>query len=83
MLSYAGYLQGLDAEQLESQILAGQMAPGSSVLAAAQAGDQQHGIDPEAFRDGLARSLAEGGFRLVIVLASAPDELVQVVGRRM
>ena len=79
MLSYAGYLQGLDAEQLESQILAGQMAPGSSVLAAAQAGDQQHGIDPEAFRDGLA----EGGFRLVIVLASASDELVQVVGRCM
>lgn len=80
VLSCAGCLQGLDADQLESQILAGHMAPGSSVLAAAQAGDQQHGIDPEAFRGGLARSLAEGGFRLVIVLDSAPDELVQVVG---
>jgi hypothetical protein len=80
VLSYAGYLQGLDAEQLESQILAGHLAAGESVLAAAQASDQQHGVDPDAFRDGLARSLAEGGFRLVIVLDSAPDELVQVVG---
>jgi hypothetical protein len=74
VLSYAGYLQGLDPEQLESQIL------GSSVLAAVQAGDQQHAVDAEEFRDGLARSLAEGSFRLVIVLDSAPDELVQVVG---
>ncbi|HEY2307042.1 MAG TPA: hypothetical protein VGI05_14280 [Streptosporangiaceae bacterium] len=74
VLSYAGYLQGLDPEQLESQIL------GASVLAAVQAGDQQHAVDPEDFRDGLARSLADGSFRLVIVLDSAPDELVQVVG---
>jgi hypothetical protein len=80
VLSYAGYLQGLDAEQLESQILAGHLASGGSVLAAAQASDQRHGIDPEAFRAGLATSLAEGGFRLVIVLDSVPDELVQVVG---
>ena len=74
VLSYAGYLQGLDPEQLESQIL------GKSVLAAVQASDQQHVVDAEDFRDGLARSLAEGSFRLVIVLDSAPDELVQVVG---
>jgi hypothetical protein len=50
------------------------------VLAAAEADDQQHALDPEAFKQGLARSLAEGNFRLVIVLDSAPDELVQVVG---
>jgi hypothetical protein len=74
VLSYAGYLQGLDPDQLESQVL------GKSVLAAVQAGDQQHVVDAEDFRDGLARSLAEGSFRLVIVLDSAPDELVQVVG---
>ena len=80
VLSYAGYLQGLDAGQLESQILSGHLAAGGSVLAAAQANDQQHGIDPDAFRDGLAASLAEGGFRLVIVLDSASDELIQVVG---
>ncbi len=74
VLSYAGYLQGLDPDQLESQIL------GRSVLGAVQAADQQHVVDAEDFRDGLARSLAEGRFRLVIVLDSAPDELVQVVG---
>jgi hypothetical protein len=80
VLSYAGYLQGLDAGQLESQILGGHLGSGGSVLAAVQADDQQHAVDPDDFKDGLARSLAEGGFRLVIVLDAAPDELVQVVG---
>ena len=74
VLSYAGYLQGLDPEQLESQVL------GTSVLAAVNAGDQQHAVDAEDFRHGLAVSLAEGSFRLVIVLDSAPDELIQVIG---
>jgi hypothetical protein len=45
-----------------------------------EADDQQHAVDPQSFRDGLATSLAEGSFRLVIVLDSAPDELLQVVG---
>ncbi len=74
VLSYAGYLQGLDVDQLESQIL------GASVLAAVQGDDQQHAVDAEDFRSGLTHSLAEGSFRLVIVLDSAPDELIQVVG---
>jgi len=80
VLSYAGYLQGLDPDQLESEILARQPGGPTSVLAAVEAADQQHAVDPAAFREGLARSLAEGSFRLVIVLDSAPDELVQVVG---
>jgi hypothetical protein len=79
VLSYAGYLQGLDSGQLESQVLAPHLK-GGSVLAAVQADDQEHSLDPAAFKDGLAASLAEGSFRLVIVLDSAPDELVQVVG---
>ena len=37
-------------------------------------------VDPAAFHDGISRSLADGSFRLVIVLDSAPDELIQVVG---
>jgi hypothetical protein len=80
VLSYAGYLQGLDPEQLESQILGRHLEAGGSVLAAVQAAGHQDAVDPEDFRDGLARSLADGSFRLVIVLDSAPDELVQVVG---
>jgi hypothetical protein len=80
VLSYAGYLQGLDPEQLESQILDRHLEAGGSVLAALQAAGHQDAVDPEDFRKGLARSLADGSFRLVIVLDSAPDELVQVVG---
>jgi hypothetical protein len=80
VLSYAGYLQGLDPRQLESQVLAAKLGPAGSVLAAVEADDQQHGIDPTAFQDGLARTLADGSFRLVIVLDSAPDELLQVIG---
>src|SRR6266571_178986 len=75
-----GYLQGLDRDQLESQILGAHLARGGTVLAAAQADDQQQALDPDAFQEGLSRSLAEGSFRLVIVLDTAPDELVQVVG---
>ena len=43
-------------------------------------GSSGSAVDPEEFREELARSLADGSFRLVIVLDSAPDELVQVVG---
>ncbi len=50
------------------------------MLAAVQAAGHEDAVDPEEFREGLARSLADGSFRLVIVLDSAPDELVQVVG---
>lgn len=80
VLSYAGYLQGLSPDQLESQVLARHLPPGGSVLAAVEADDQQQVLDPAAFKDRLARTLAEGSFRLVIVLDSAPDELVQLVG---
>lgn len=80
VLSYAGYLQGLSPDQLESQVLARHLPPGGSVLAAVEADDQQQVLDPAAFKDRLARALAEGSFRLVIVLDSAPDELVQLVG---
>jgi len=80
VLSYAGYLQGLDLAQLESQILREHLGAAGSVLGAVQADERQDVVDPEAFHDGISRSLADGGFRLVIVLDSAPDELIQVVG---
>ena len=80
MLSYAGYLQGLDLAQLESQILREHLGAAGSVLGAVLDDERQDVVDPEAFHDGISRSLADGGFRLVIVLDSAPDELIQVVG---
>ena len=72
VLSYAGYLQGLDPEQLESRILGRHLEAGGSVLAAVQAAGHEDAVDPEEFREGLVRSLADGSFRLVIVLDSAP-----------
>jgi hypothetical protein len=80
VLSYAGYLQGLDLGQLESQILREHLGAAGSVLGAVQEDERQEVVDPEAFHDGISRSLADGGFRLVIVLDSAPDGLIQVVG---
>lgn len=63
VFSYAGYLQRLDTVQLETQVLAAHLPPGGSVLAEVQSGDQQQLIDPVAFREELARSLAEGSVR--------------------
>jgi hypothetical protein len=80
VLTYAGYLQGLDLAQLESQILREKLGAAGSVLGAVQADERQDVVDPAAFHDGISRSLADGSFRLVIVLDSAPDELIQVVG---
>jgi hypothetical protein len=42
--------------------------------------ESQDAVHPEAFHDRISRSLADGSFRLVIALDSAPDELIQVVG---
>lgn len=80
VLSYAGYLQGLDLAQLESQILRSHLGAAGSVLGAVQADERQDIVDPATFHDGISRSLADGGFRLVIVLDSTPDELIQVIG---
>ncbi len=82
VLSYAAYLQGLQLRQLENDILAGHLSArgADTVLAAVQADDQQHSIDPAAFINALTDCLRHGGFRLVFVLDDAPDELAQLVG---
>ncbi len=82
VLAYAAYLQGLTPARLESMLLGSHLCPRGvdTILAAVEAGDQQQALDAQAFNDGLARGLSEGDFRLVLVLDSAPDELVQIVG---
>lgn len=82
VLSYAAYLQGLDLEYLESTVLRTRLhALGvDSVVDAVRQEDQEHAVDAGTFVEGLAGSLANGAFRLVVVLDSAPDELVQIVG---
>ena len=81
VLYYAAYLQGLDPGQLESQVLASHLRSRGTetVQQAVEADDQEHALDAQAFADGLARGLADGGFRLVIVLDSAPEELIHIV----
>jgi hypothetical protein len=51
-----------------------------SLAHAAEVNDQEGAYDPDAFAEGLATSLAEGRFRLVIVLDEAPEELSRLVG---
>lgn len=82
VMSYAAYLQGITVGQLESAVLASHLRErgGDTVLSVVQAADQQHAVEPQSFAEGLARSLATGDFRPVIVLDAAPDELVQIVG---
>lgn len=82
ILSYAAYLQGLDAAYLQSVILGTHLRRRgvTSILDAVRHDDQEQAVDDDAFEASLAASLAAGSFRIVIVLDSVPDELVQLVG---
>jgi hypothetical protein len=81
VLAYASYLHGLSSEAFEELLMQHLRRRGASSLAALlQATDQEGSFDPEVFQAGLAASLAEGRFRLVFVLDSAPDELVRLSG---
>jgi hypothetical protein len=44
VLSDAGYLQGLDAAQLESRVLAPRLRPAGTVLGAVEADDHSAGV---------------------------------------
>src|SRR6266545_716730 len=66
VLTYAAYLHGVEPATLERVVLAGD--------------DQERSLDAEAFDRGVAESLAEGRFRVVIVLDAVPAELVRLVG---
>jgi hypothetical protein len=82
VLAYAAALQGTDPLAFESDVLGAHLRRrGYEGLAAAVAAEAQEGVfDPAVFAQGLADSLAEGQFRLVLVLDTAPSELVQLVG---
>lgn len=80
LLSYAAFWHGATVEQLE-RILASHLAkPGvKSIQDAVMASDQEGTILAEELREGLENSLQTGGFRLVFVLDSAPNDLVRLV----
>ncbi len=77
-LTYAAYLRGMAPSNLERDILDRHLRDrGHEHLSdAAAATDQEGAFNAAAFAEGLERSLADGHFRLVLVLDEAPAELV-------
>jgi hypothetical protein len=82
ILAYAAFLQTLDVEALERDVLGRHLRERGfgSLAEAAASVDQERAFDERAFADGLDTSLASGAFRLVLVLDTAPTELVRLVG---
>lgn len=80
VLAYASYLFRSTIEQVEQQILSGHLGQRgySSLADALTKNDQEGSFDESEFRSSLEQNLAEGRFRLVFVLDSAPDELVSL-----
>ncbi|MDP9442654.1 MAG: hypothetical protein M3P34_10870 [Actinomycetota bacterium] len=83
VLSYASFLKGLSAGEFDHRLAAHLAKRGSTAATVAEfvaQSDQTTSFNPEAFLSSLESHLAEGSFRLVLVLDSAPADLVQVVG---
>jgi hypothetical protein len=82
VLMYAAFLKGLDRDALEQGVLRTHLAQrGFTTLSDAVGRENQEGsFDATEFEDGLSESLAQGRFRLVLVLDEAPAELVRLVG---
>jgi len=80
-LAYAAYLHGLDLRTLEQQVLAAHLKQRKceSVLEAVKLNEPLGVADDDVFVSALSASLAEGRFRLVLVLDEAPPELVRLV----
>jgi hypothetical protein len=82
VFTYASYLRGLTREGLEQDVLSAYLrAHGfDSLDAAVSVGSQDGSFDPVEFDNGVRSCLIDGRFRLVLVLDSAPEELVHLVG---
>ncbi len=82
VLTYASYLRGATREVLEHDLLGGYLQSRGlgSLDDAVTAVVQDGSFDPVGFDAGLQACLADGRFRLVLVLDSAPAELVHLVG---
>lgn len=81
VLTYAAYLRGLSVAEFENVLSRHLQSRDYHDLAqAVSAADQEGSFDVTSFNEGLTESLAQGRFRLVIVLDSAPTELVRLVG---
>jgi hypothetical protein len=79
ILAYAAALHGSTPDEFERRTLARQLA-GRSLLDVVREGAQAEVADAADFRQTLDAALQESGFRLVLVLDQAPQELVKLVG---
>mgnify|MGYP001487093188 CR=1 FL=1 len=81
VLAYAAYLWNLDQTALERDVLSPHLRKRGyqSIAQAVASNDQEQSFDADTFATGLAESLAQGYFRLVLVLDEAPEELVRLV----
>lgn len=80
VLSYAAFLDHMSYKDLEERILGAHLrARDFTSLAAAGRAAAQGQFDETLFRDAVANNLAEGRFRLVIVLDTIPRELPRLV----
>lgn len=82
VLTYAAYLKGQEPATLETVVLGRHLRErGYENLTGAVAASVQDGsFDHARFDQGVAESLAQGWFRLVLVLDEAPKELIQLAG---
>jgi len=82
VLTYAAYLQKLSQERFETDILQWHLRERglTSLTEAAKSVDQEGVFDEDEFREALAAHLSAGSFRLVLILDSAPNELIRLVG---
>ncbi len=78
-LAYAAWLHGATVEELEKDILQSHLA-GETLATAVEESNGRVAFDPNEFYANLAGHLAEGSFRLVIVLDDAPAQLVRLTG---
>jgi hypothetical protein len=82
VLTYAAFLHKLSQERLESEILDRHLRDRgfASLTEAAKSADQEGDFEEDEFRSSLAAHLSAGSFRLVLILDSAPIELIRLVG---
>jgi len=81
IFAYAAYLDGMDPAALEREVVGRYLrGRGYETLADALVAVDQGGMfDAETFTAGLAESLRDGRFRLVLVLDAVPNELARLV----
>ncbi|MDE0528981.1 MAG: hypothetical protein OXH85_09900 [Truepera sp.] len=81
ILAYAAFLQGLDVDYLEQGPLRKPLADAGydSILNSVQDQDLEGEVDPDSFTASLQGYLAQGNFRLVLVLDEVSEELERLV----